>query len=496
MRILLLTPPQPGLIRRRNPQPLVPDPAGRPPSARRAEQRRVHRGLLPPLGAAYVASALERAGHEVRLIDAPVLDLGFDDLVEEAQGFKPALIGLSAMTPTSRYAFELARRLKESLPAVPIVLGGAHAICYADETLRDCPEIDYVAIGEGERTAVDLAEALSAGEGLLRVRGLALREGDRVVRTAPVEPVLDLDELAPPARHHLPITLYAPEPYENQRLPSTNIIAARGCTWSRCTFCERSGPMKRKYRAQSPERTLEEVKGLVRDYGVRELVFYDDDLMSNARWIRRFSELLLESGLDLLWACRAISNGSIRREVLELARRAGLWALFIGFESGSQELLDNIKKGITVEQSLQVSRWCHELDIQIIGSFILGLPGEDPVKGAQTIDFAKRLDVDYAAFIPLHPFEGTPLYDQAMREGRFTGGSYDEGMAGTRYAPRASYVCEGYGSPQAVEAMVKRAYREFYLRPHYVLKHLRRVRSLEDARRYWDGLRWVMTLSS
>ncbi len=496
MRILLLTPPQPGLMRRRNQQPLVLEPGAELPSRRRLSEGRVHRGLLPPLGIAYVASALERAGHEVRLIDAPVLDLGFEELAAEAQAFRPALIGISAMTPTSRYAFQLARTLKEALPDVPIALGGAHAICYADETLAECPQIDYVAIGEGERTAVDLVAALEAGEGLMRVRGLALREGGKVVRTAPVEPVLDLDELAPPARHHLPIGLYAPEPYENQRLPSTNIIAARGCTWSRCTFCERSGPMKRKYRIQSPRRTLEEIRGLVRDYGVRELVFYDDDLMSNARWIREFSQLLIDAKLDLLWACRAISNGSIRREVLELAKRAGLWALFIGFESGSQELLDNIKKGITVEQSLQVSRWCHELDIQIIGSFILGLPGEDPVKGAQTIDFAKKLDVDYAAFIPLHPFEGTPLYDQAMREGRFTGGSYDEGMAGTRYAPRASYVCEGYGSSEAVEAMVRRAYREFYLRPAYVMKHLRRVRSLDDARRYWDGLRWILTLSS
>jgi anaerobic magnesium-protoporphyrin IX monomethyl ester cyclase len=492
MKIFLATPPQPGLMRRRNPQPLVPPVDERAPNPGRGGLKR---GLLPPLGIAYVAAVLERAGHEVRLLDAPAEELDFDGLVAEAAAMGPGLIGISAMTPTSLHAYRLAERFKERLPAVPVVLGGAHGVCYPEEILKKCAAIDFVATGEGERTAVELAAAVAAGSGVERIRGLALRGPDgKPFRTPPADPVLDLDEIPFPARRHLPISRYAPEPYENQRLPSTNIIAARGCTWSRCTFCERSGPMKRKYRAQSPERTIEEIKGLIADYGIRELVFYDDDLMSNQKWIRRFSELLLKEKLDVIWACRAISNMSIQRDTLALARKAGLWELFIGFESGSQELLDNIEKGITIERSLEVARWCRELGVQIIGSFILGLPGETPERGAETIDFAKRLDVDYAAFIPLHPFEGTPLYAQALAEGKLIEQSYDEHMNATRYVPRATYVPEGYGSREAVEAMVRRAYREFYMRPSYFWKHAKRLRRWEDAKRYLSGFDFVLNM--
>lgn len=493
LRVLLLTPPQPSLMRRRNLQPLVAEPAR--DGVATAPTPGLKRGLLPPLGVAYIAAVLERAGHEVRLIDAPVLDYDFPQLTAEASTFQPGLIGISAMSPTSRYAFELATRLKTALPEVPIVLGGAHAICYPEQSLAQCPALDWVVTGEGENVVVEMAERVAAGRGMEGLRGVARRGPDgAAIKAPPAEPVLDLDTLPFPARRHFPIGRYAPEPYENQRLPSTNIIVARGCTWSRCTFCERSGPMKRKYRIQSPARALAEIKELARDYGVRELVFYDDDLMSNARWILEFSELMIRERLDVVWACRAISNGSIRPEVLKKARQAGLWELFIGFESGNQELLDNIKKGIKIEQSLQVARWCRELGIQIIGSFILALPGETPERGLQTIDFAKKLDVDYAAFIPLHPFEGTPLYEQALREGKLLKESYDDTMNATRFVPRATYVPEGYGSREAVDAMVRRAYREFYLRPAYLAKHVRRVRSVEDLKRYWSGFEFVLNM--
>jgi radical SAM superfamily enzyme YgiQ (UPF0313 family) len=305
---------------------------------------------------------------------------------------------------------------------------------------------------------------------------------------------LDLDTLPFPARRHYPMLSYAPEPYENLRLPATNIIAGRGCTWSRCTFCERAGPMKRPYRIQSPRRVLEEVRGLIRDYGIRELVFYDDDLMSNARWIREFSGLLLSEKIDILWSCRASPNAAVQRDILSLAKRAGLWALFIGFESGDQGLLDRVNKGIRVQRSREVARWCRELDIQVIGSFIIALPGETPAQGLETIAFAQELDCDYAAFIPLHPFPHTPLFREARAEGRIMEDPYDGGMSATRYIPRAAYVPEGYVRRQAVEAMVRRAYRRFYFRPRYLLKHLKRLRSLEDWRRYLDGVKFMFDM--
>ncbi|MFZ5801201.1 MAG: B12-binding domain-containing radical SAM protein [Candidatus Omnitrophota bacterium] len=476
MKILLLTPPQVNAFKHR-----------------RKNKHSVKYGFLPPLGIGYVAAVLEPAGHTVKIIDAPVFDYDYDDLVRETQDFSPDLIGISIMTPTAPYGSELAKHLKQKFPLVPIVMGGAHPTIFPEETIDMGSQVDIVVCGEGEYVMLDLVRCLEQGRPIDEVRGIYFKRDGRVINTGPAPEIQSLDKIPFPARHLYVMSQYAPEPFESQRLPSTNIIVSRGCTYARCTFCYRSGKLKRRYRTQSPQRSIEEIKTLVRDYKVRELVFYDDDLFSNKKWMREFLDLLEKEKLDIVWSIRGRSN-TTDYELLKKARQLGCWNIEYGFESGNQDLLDNIRKGITLEQSRRVAKWANELGIDVVGTFMLALPGETPAKARQTIDFAIELDCAYAAFIPTHPFIGTALYEDCQKVGRLVDDLYAENMAGTRFLPKISYIPDGYKSAGEVARMCQYAYRKFYFRPRFIWKHLKKIKSMEDIRRYWQGLRLALGL--
>lgn len=483
MKIMLLTPPQ-NLSRN----------IGRNISSPKKAPK-LNRGLLPPLGIGYIASALIQNGYEVKIIDSPVYNYTYDDVVDKCKEFYPYLIGISVMTPLAKSAYTLAKMLKKQLPRVLVAIGGAHPTCYPEQTFEEIgEEIDAVVLGEGEYVTLEMVKRLESGKSFEGINGTWYRNTNgKIIKNPPNNNWIDLETLPFPARKLYPILSYAPEPYENKRLPATNILASRGCTWARCTFCERSGMLKRKYRYNSPEKTIEEMKLLIKDYKIKEFVFYDDDLLSNKRWVNKFCELLLKEKLNIIWSARALTQ-NITFELLKKAKAAGLWAILFGFESGDQELLDRIEKGNTISQSIDASRWCHELDIEIIGSFILGLPGETPEKGVKTIEFAKKLDCDYAAFIPCHPFVGTELYNQCLEEGKIILDIYDEKMEGTRFIPKISYVPDGYDSPEQIEMLIWKAYKEFYLRPSYIWKHIKKLRTIGDLRRYLSGFTFLFKL--
>lgn len=473
MKILLATTPQPGM--------------------RKNKGTKLVRGLLPPLGLAYIAAVLEDKGHIVNIIDSPFLGYDIEDVVDYAGSFKPDIFGISAITPSAERSFKLARDFKKHFPATTVVLGGPHPTCFPEETINAAPDIDVIVIGEGEYIMLDLVTALSQGGNLSGVNGIYYRENNNIVKNEPCHEAVDLDKLPFPSRHLLDIKRYAPEPFENKLLPCTDLIASRGCTYAKCTFCHRAGRMKRRYRIQSPQKTIEEIRHLVKKYDLKELVFYDDDLLSNKRWVIEFCNLLLKEPYRLNWSFRGrCSTASF--DVLKLAKKAGCWSVTYGFESGNQDLLDNIKKGITLDESRRVAEWAHKLDLELVGTFMLALPGETPEKAKKTIDFAIELDCTYAAFIPTHPFIGTELYEDAMKKGKFIDKPYSEKMQATRFVPRVSYIPDGYNDAKEIEDICREAYIRFYLRPSYIFKHLRKIKDINNIRRYYSGFRFIIGL--
>ena len=455
----------------------------------------IKRGLLPPLGLGYIAAVLLQAGYEVNIIDSQVLDYTIDKVLNEVASYEPDVLGISFLTPQEDSAYELATQLKHHFKNIPIVVGGAHPTCFPIQTMERCKDIDILVVGEGEYIILKIIRHIQEGKSLAALENIYYRNERGEIKETPqnVQRV-DLENLPMPARHLYSLTRYAPEPFENKKLPSTNIIVSRGCTYAKCTFCYRAGILKREYRIQSVEKTLDEIKYLVEKFKVKEFVFYDDDLGSNKKWLKKFCDLLKKKKIPIIWSFRGRPD-TIDYEILKEAKEAGCFSISFGFESGNQDLLDNIKKGITLEQSKKAADFANSLDLEVVGTFMLGLPGETPQKAKQTIRFAIELDCTYAAFIPTHPFYGTQLYEQCLKEGKVILPVYSKNMHHTRYIPNVTYVPSGYRDKEELESIIEEAYRRFYLRSGYFVKHLRKIKGLEDMRRYWSGFRFLRGLS-
>jgi len=474
---------------------IIPPASNHNKSSRLNNKKYIKRGFLPPLGIGYIAAVLLQSGHQVQIIDAQVLGFTVDEILHEVGAYQPDVLGISFLTPQEDSAYGLIRKLKSSFKDIPVMVGGAHPSCFPLETMEKCKEIDILVTGEGEYTVLDVIACLEAKRAWPEVQGIYYRnESGQIIETPPNGKLVDLETLAFPARHLYPMDAYIPEPFENKKLPSTNIIVSRGCAYAKCTFCYRSGILKRKYRIQSVEKTLEEIRHLVNKFGIKELIFYDDDLAANKEWLIKFCHSLHQEKIALNWSFRARAS-NIDGEILKQAKEAGCVSISFGFESGNQDLLDNIKKGVTLEQNRQAAALANGLGLEVIGTFMLGLPGETPQKAEETIRFAIELDCTYAAFIPTHPFRGTLLYEQCLGEGKIVMPTYSEKMCQTRYLPKVTYVPAGYKGKEEVEAMIRKAYRKFYLRPGFFLKHFKKIKKFEDVKRYWNGLKFLSGLS-
>ncbi len=447
---------------------------------------KARRGMLPPLGVGYLASALEAHGHEVSFVDACLLGLDTADTASMVLADEPDLVGISCLTRMADSAYALATEIKGRDPNIPVVLGGPHATSFYAEILDACPEVDVVVPGEGELVFAELVNRLENRGTLDGVAGILYRDDSgRTVTTPNAELVKDLDALPHPARHVYRNDLYAPLPNQRRRTPATTAITARGCPYGKCRFCYQGGRYGACYRRRSPDNVVDELRHLVRDLGYREIVFQDDSFCAGTRWINEFCDRLDEEKLDVTWTVQARVD-TVTPTLLKRMAAAGCYNVYFGFESGNQELLDLIRKGITLEQSRNAVRWAKEAGIEVRGSFILGLPTETPEMGEQSIRFACELDVEYMLFFPYHVQRGTALEEIALREGTLLEEQLDI------HAP--AYLPNGYSSAEQLSNLVKSAYRRYYMRPKYIARALWRARKPVVLRNYiesfiyWLGL--------
>lgn len=445
---------------------------------------RIKYGNQPPLGIGYIASVLLKLGHTVSVVDAPALGYSDDEVIREIIQFGSDAIGISALTASADSAYSLSVKIKKKINT-PIIVGGPHSISFPEKSLKDCPAIDISVYSEGELVIRNLIPCMENKADLSKVKGICFRdEKGGVVRTPPEEIIENLDVLPSPAWQLYDLSIYRPLPHQYKALPMAPFVTSRGCFWRKCTYCYQAGRLGSKFRRYSPARVVEEMENLYRDFGVREIMFWDDVFAMSINWIERFCSLLKEKDINIPWSCYGRVD-TISRKMLQIMKGAGCWSIFYGYESGNQDLLDKIKKGITLEQSVNATRWAHETGMETRGSFMLALPGETPEKGRKTVQFAVELDPTYAQFLPTHPEYGTELYQQALEEGKMKEDFKYRGRTS------ASYVPDGYKSGEDVEKMVRYAYRKFYLRLSYIWKHIKKIKNSSDIKTYIDGLRFV-----
>ena len=442
--------------------------------------------LSEPLALAYLAASLELYKYPVKILDCPALRLEIEDIIQELKKGNYSLIGLTMLTPMYSVVRGMTRAIKEAQPQVKIVVGGAHVTALPGETLKGVESIDYIAIGEGENTIVELSQALEGKKEISGVAGLAYREKDKVVLTQPREFEKNLDRFPPPARHLLPMEKYKSTASTVQGSSfCATLIVARGCPFN-CSFC--SHPFGRTFRHHSVGRIIQEMESLIKDYNVSEFNIEADTLNVDRGFVLSLCREIVRKGLNrkIRWTC-ANRMDTVDEELLKIMKQAGCWQISYGVESGVQRLLDLINKREKLEDMEKIFALTKKVGITIRGFFMLGLPTETYQESLQTIKFAKKLDPLWAQFTITVPYPGTPMFDALKKKGEIRSFNWDHyNTWGGWTENEVAYLPPGRTLAE-LKATQKKAVASFYLRPKVILKFISTINSWTVFKKYLRG---------
>ncbi len=438
-----------------------------PPGVHKLEIYRITGMKAPPLGLASIAALLEQNGYKVKIIDSPTLEIESDEWLKEVKSWSPDVVGLSLLTPLAPKGYEAIKLLKEERPDIPVIVGGPHPSFMYEEAISN--GADIVVRGEGEITTLELIKTIEKkgldSDSLKNIKGIAFRKNGKIIATPPRPIIRNLDELPWPARHLLPMDRYT---LFGKPIRVAHIMASRGCPYG-CIYCTTSYFWGRMVRFRSAKNVAEEIEYLVDKYHAKYIAFADDELAINKRFVREFVREMKERGLDLPFACGARVD-HVDKEFMKFLFENNCVTIYFGVESASQKTLDRIGKRITLEQIEKAFQWKKELGGFAVGSFILGFPWETLDDMKKTVEFAIRLDPDYAQFTALTPYPGTPLFEYAKRHNLIEDWNWEHY---TTIRP----VMRGFNfTREQLGKMVTYAYRKFYLRLSFISRELRRGR--------------------
>jgi len=419
--------------------------------------------VTPPLNLMYLASSLEKDSFNVKIFDDDLLQRGYENVSNLAEKINPKLIGVTANTSTIKSAMRYVDLIKKLLPDSLTVIGGPHPTFMPKETLKNSENLDVVVMGEGEETIVDLANQSNKDiKNLDKVKGIVYRDLNngnlKITQTRPL--IKDLDSLPFPARHLVPF-----ESYGASQDQTGGIITSRGCVYS-CNYCSSSLIMGKKFRSRSPDNILEEIEGLVDKYHINDIGFMDDTFMLNKRRANDIANEIKAKDVDISFVASSRVD-RVDSSILQNLKSAGLKTIYYGVESGSQRILDLMKKGITIKQAETAVKMAKDAGLEVLTSFILGYPGETEDDINKTINFSTKLNSDYCQYSILTPFPGTPIYNELMEKNLIDNEDWHNF---TVLKPIIKYEEMGL-SKKMVERKLATAYLKFYTRPKYLLKH-------------------------
>jgi len=377
---------------------------------------------MPPLGILSLAAVLEEKGVEVDVVPADILGYRWKDIEQRIRKFDPRILGITTTTENRFDSFKLASLAKKINPEIVTVMGGPHVSMAREDTLEQIQDVDIVVIGEGERTVIELAEAVESGRDLFQVKGLLFRKNGEIVFTGPREKIEDLDSLPYPARHLVPIEKYNffIQTKDGQKLRGQNIMTSRGCPFN-CYFCATPANWGRRMRGHSPERVVEEIEHLIEKYGAEFIWFYDDTFNYNPKRVRQIMDLILRKNLDIKF-CSEFRIDVVDKPLLEKMTEAGLiWGHF-GIEAGNPRVRKEIvRKEFDIEKACDFVRWGKELGFIPNAFLVFSHHTETWEEAQETIEVMEKLrsinpETEFSASI-LHVYPGTPLEDIARKQG-------------------------------------------------------------------------------
>lgn len=369
--------------------------------------------LYPPVGLLYLAAAARNHGHVVKVVDAQIV--GDETLLREFSEENYDYFGTTILTPLRNASYDLIRKIKAVRPNCVVIAGGAHVSVLPEQTMEHVPEIDIAVVGEGEQT---LVEVLS-GKDLSSIPGVWYRDDGVIKHTLPRQP-MNPSLIPMPAWDLIDITPY--RAFEDvvvdgvsfANKPLLTVFTSRGCTGS-CSFCS-TWWVWHKWRQRPAKNVVDEIEYLYRR-GIVHFFIFDDSMIADEEFVRHFADELSRRKIDIKYkaVCRA---DKITRSVVESLKRSGCYEVHIGFESGSQKILDSIGKKDTVEDNVRAAELLHEARLSVYALFIIGAIEESIETINETIDFLKKIKPDCSGSMGgLMLLPGTRDYRKAVSQG-------------------------------------------------------------------------------
>jgi len=463
MRVLIINPPWPGKgfgTRSQN----------------RIIKHRSDKYLQYPIFLAYSTSQLKAVGHGVVYIDSVIQGLDLRQTLAEAKKKKPDVIFMETTTPSIEADYGDLTGLKDATGA-KVIVGGPHATYFHKTVLEECPAIDVVIRHEFD---TKIANVVSNLDNLGDVEGITYRNGAEIIDNGDGHWAMDLDKVPFPDRDVIPWQWYLEAWYSRQ--PFMNLMTSRGCPYH-CAFCLWPQIMYgHKQRFRGLDNVLSEIHYLINRYGVKELNIDDGTFTTNKQRVIEFCQRLRREKINIIWTC----NGRLDHlddEMLVEMKKSGCKMIRLGVESGSQEVLDKMKKGLTLQQIEDGMRLVKKHGIQALGGFMFGFPYDSRESIEKTIRLAKRLSPDQVQFSISMCYPGTSLYEYAKDNDLLVAKSFKE--FDMTYGPVVKTLDM---EREELEHILARAYREFYFRPRYILQTLLHMNNMDEIKRVFRSL--------
>ena len=425
-----------------------------------------------PIWLSYATGVVERTGHKVRLVDAPAWDWNLKEVVNDAKKFNPDLVVIDSNFSSVKNDSNIAKLLKDKIEAVSVLVGPPTS--QFPERILENSGVDIVARFEYDITIGDIAEAIKDGRSLENVTGISYKEDGKINHNSNREFTSSEELDAIPFvskiyKKHLSIKDYF---LGHTLYPEIQIFTGRGCP-NQCTFC--SWPetlMGRNYRVRSVENVVDEFEYVTNEMSeVKEIFIEDDTFTINKRRIKEICEEIKRRKLDITWSCNARAN--LDYETMKTMKGAGCRLLDVGYESGSDAILKNIKKKITTNDSRKFTKDAKRAGLMVLADFIFGMPGETKETAEQTIRFAKEIKPNIVQFAVATPIPGTEFYEWVKENGFLLVDDLEESIDNEGF--QKCIVSYPEFTKEDIENYVDRALKEYYLSPSYIPIAMRNV---------------------
>jgi len=415
----------------------------------------------PVLGLATLGGALLKNNCEVKILDMNLPDQK-TSLIKVLKNFNPDFVGITFVSGLFNEMKSLAKLIKNYNKKIIIFGGGSHASAFPKQSLKESL-LDIVVVGEADLTIVDIIKS----KPLSKIKGLSYKKNGKIYQNSRREQIKDLDSLPFPAWNLYDIQRYHAPKVIARKTPAGWLETSRGCVFG-CIYCTKT-TFGRNFRVKSPKRVVDEIKYML-NLGFKEIHIADDCMTTDITRAKEICDEILRRKLKFIWSTpTGIRVDLVDLELLKKMKKSGCYRVYFGIESGNQKLIDRIDKGIKLGQVRRAVELSKKAGLETVGYFMLGLPDETEKTMRDTINFAKSLDLDLAKTTITGTLPATKLYEEYNKKGLIK--IKDWSQFNLYMTPRDIYKHPTL-SWDTIEKYNKKFYREFYLRPGFIIKRI------------------------